>query len=72
MNILSNEIYEIKFEREKLEEMINYLLFHKYKNIKKLTDDEFIEDIFNSEIKLEAVFDNVAFVKQNNSAFIDE
>jgi len=71
MNILSNEVYEIKFEREKLEEMINYLLFHKYKNIKKLTDDEFIEDIFNSEIKLEAVFDNAAFVKEN-SAFIDD
>jgi hypothetical protein len=68
MNILSNEIYEIKFEKEKLEEMINYLLFHKYKNIKKLTDDEFMIDVFNNEIKLETVFDT----KIINHGFIDD
>jgi hypothetical protein len=75
MNILSNEIYEIKFEKEKLEEMINYLLFHKYKNIKPLTDDEFIEDVFNTEIKLETVFDNKTFIANNTNsvnAFIDD
>jgi hypothetical protein len=74
MNILSNEIYEIKFEKEKLEEMINYLLFHKYKNIKPLTDGEFIEDIFNAEIKLETVFDNKAFILNNvnSNAFIED
>jgi hypothetical protein len=68
MNILSNEIYEIKFEKDKLEEMINYLLFHKYKNIKKLTDDEFMIDVFNNDIKLETVFDN----KSISHGFIED
>jgi transcriptional regulator NrdR family protein len=74
MNILSNEIYEIKFDKEKLEEMINYLLFHKYKNIKPLSDEEFVEDVFSTEIKLEAVFDNKAFIlnNANSNAFIDD
>jgi hypothetical protein len=76
MNILSNEIYEIKFEKDKLEEMINYLLFHKYKNIKVLTDEEFIEDVFNEEIKLEAVVDNKNVggggAVNNNHGFIDD
>jgi hypothetical protein len=45
MNILTNEIYELKFEKEMLDEMVNYLLFHKYKSIKKLTDDEFITEL---------------------------
>ena len=45
MNILTNEIYELEFEKEMLDEMVNYLLFHKYKSIKKLTDDEFITEL---------------------------
>jgi len=52
MNILSNETYEIKFIKEKLDEMVNYLLYHKYKINKKLTDDEFITDLFNNNIEL--------------------
>jgi hypothetical protein len=75
MNILSNEIYEIKFEKDKLEEMINYLLFHKYKNIKVLTDEEFIKDVFDEEIKLETVVDNKNFgggAVNNNHGFIDD
>jgi hypothetical protein len=55
MNILTNEIYEIFFELEKLDEMVNYLLFHKYKSIKKLTDEEFIDNLLNQEIKLEVI-----------------
>ena len=55
MNILTNEIYEIFFELEKLDEMVNYLLFHKYKSIKKLTDEEFIDNLFNQEIKLDII-----------------
>lgn len=58
MNILTNEIYEIKFEKEKLDEMLNYLLYHKYKTNKKLTDDEFIKDLFNDENILEDISDN--------------
>jgi len=45
MNILTNEIYELEFEKDILDEMVNYLLFHKYKSIKKLTDDEFITEL---------------------------
>ena len=55
MNILTNEIYEIFFELEKLDEMDNYLLFHKYKSIKKLTDEEFVDNLFNQEIKLDII-----------------
>ena len=45
MNILTNEIYELEFDKNMLDEMVNYLLFHKYKSIKKLTDDEFITEL---------------------------
>jgi hypothetical protein len=69
MNILTNEIYEIKFEKDKLDEMLNYLLYHKYKGTKKLTDDEFIDDLLNEEINIEELIEineNIA-----TSAFLD-
>jgi len=76
MNILTNEIYEITFELEKLDEMINYLLYHKYKSIKKLTDDEFINDLYNTDIKLEdlTINDNNDSIhtKIHTSAFVDD
>ena len=55
MNILTNEIYEIKFDKQKLDEMLNFLLYHKYKSTKKLTDDEFIDDLFNQDDILEDI-----------------
>lgn len=67
MNILTNEIYEIKFEKEKLDEMINYLLYHKYKGMRKLNDDEFIEDLYNEEMEIENIADDNDI---NTSAFI--
>jgi hypothetical protein len=69
MNILTNEIYEIKFEKDKLDEMLNYLLYHKYKGTKKLTDEEFINDLLNDEINIEELIEineNIA-----PSAFLD-
>ena len=50
MNILTNEIYELGFKIEQLDEMVNYLLFHKYKSVRKLTDDEFINDLWENVI----------------------
>lgn len=69
MNILTNEIYEIKFEKDKLDEMVNYLLYHKYKGVKKFTDDEFISDLLNQEINIEEIID----INENiqTSAFLD-
>jgi len=31
--------------------MVTYLLFHKYKNIKRLNDEEFIDNLLNQEMK---------------------
>ena len=74
MNILTNEIYEIFFELEKLDEMVNYLLFHKYKSIKKLSDEEFIDNLFNQEIKLEIIENGREKEKEmvSGNAFIDD
>lgn len=74
MNILTNEIYEIFFELEKLDEMVNYLLFHKYKSIKKLSDEEFIDNLFNQEIKLEIIENGKDKEKDmvSGNAFIDD
>jgi hypothetical protein len=74
MNILTNEIYEIFFELEKLDEMVNYLLFHKYKSIKKLSDEEFIDNLFNQEIKLEIIENGKEKEKEmvSGNAFIDD
>jgi len=74
MNILTNEIYEIFFELEKLDEMVNYLLFHKYKSIKKLSDEEFIDNLFNQEIKLEIIENGKEKEKDlvSGNAFIDD
>jgi hypothetical protein len=76
MNILTNEIYEITFELGKLDEMVNYLLYHKYKSIKKLTDDEFIDDLYNTEVKLEDLIieDNNSGTKyvSTSSGFVDD
>jgi hypothetical protein len=74
MNILSNEIYEIKFTKEKLDEMLNYLLYHKYKGVKKLTDEEFIDEVLTEEINLEMIVTEV--INETNeiketSAFLD-
>jgi hypothetical protein len=69
MNILTNEICEIKFEKDKLDEMLNFLLYHKYKGTKKFTDDEFINDLLNDDINIEELIEineNIA-----TSAFID-
>ena len=71
MNILTNEIYEIFFELEKLDEMVNYLLFHKYKSIKKLTDEEFVDNLFNQEIKLD-IIEVTGINKEISSGFIDD
>jgi hypothetical protein len=74
MNILSNEIYEIKFTKEKLDEMLNYLLYHKYKGVKKLTDEEFIEEVLTEEINLEMIVtdetNKIEEIKET-SAFLD-
>jgi DNA polymerase III delta prime subunit len=69
MNILTNEIYEIKFEKDKLDEMVNYLLYHKYKGVKKFTDDEFINDLLNQEINIEELIDINENIQTN--AFLD-
>jgi DNA polymerase III delta prime subunit len=58
MNILTNEIYEINFELDKLEEMINFLMYHKFKSYMVKTDEEFINDIFNIEIENTIIEDN--------------
>lgn len=44
-NILSNDLYEIKSDKQMLINMMEYLIYCKYVNVKKLTDDEFIEKI---------------------------
>jgi hypothetical protein len=64
MNILSNEIYELDFKRDMLDEMINYLLFHKYKSVRKLTDDEFMNDLVENVIVEDIVI-------EETSAFLD-
>jgi hypothetical protein len=44
-NILSNDLYEIKSDKQTLINMMEYLIYCKYVNVKKLTDDEFIDKI---------------------------
>ena len=41
-NILSDEMYEIIYEEEKLKQMVEYLIYNKYVNNKTITDEEFI------------------------------
>jgi hypothetical protein len=60
MNILSNEIYELAFKKEMLDEMINYLLFHKYKSVRKLTDDEFMNDLVENVIVEDIVIEETS------------
>jgi len=60
MNILSNEIYELGFKKEMLDEMINYLLFHKYKSVRKLTDDQFMNDLVENVIVEDIVIEETS------------
>lgn len=43
-NIIKNDYYEIKSDLYKLRKMVNYIIFNKYENIKKITDDIFIKN----------------------------
>ncbi|MCX6195491.1 MAG: hypothetical protein NTY55_02410, partial [Flavobacteriia bacterium] len=60
MNILTNEIYELGFKIEMLDEMVNYLLFHKYKSVRKLSDDEFINDLWENVVVEDLVIEETS------------
>ena len=44
-NVLSNEIVKIDSNLENLEEMISFLIKHKYFNVKEISDKQFIEKV---------------------------
>jgi len=46
-NILTDELALVKCDYNKLEEMVNFLIYHKYNNIKYMTDELFKLDISN-------------------------
>lgn len=46
-NILTDELVLVKCEYNKLEEMVNFLIFHKYHNTKYITDELFKLNISN-------------------------
>jgi hypothetical protein len=40
--------------------MVNYLLFHKYKSVRKLTDDEFISDLWENVVVEDLVIEETS------------
>jgi len=51
-NILTDEMYELDCEISKLRKMIEYLIYNKYNNGKKITDTDFIANCIHDKNKI--------------------
>jgi hypothetical protein len=64
-NILTDEMYKINSDLERLREMMKFLVWNKYFNTVKITDEEFIE----KQNIIFAKYDGVVTVQVNYSLF---